>query len=87
MAGLAPLLTENDLGERYAAAAPRWTGELPRSCRVAEVQDVLAVAIRWVGQDLAAQLVVVDRGGNGAEFARPRHEDHVLRCAPQVPHH
>lgn len=54
---------------------------------MSEVQDVFAVAILRVFQDLAAQIVVIDRCGHGAQTARPGHQNHVLRRAAEIPHH
>src|SRR4051812_2272423 len=80
-----PALTPNDVGERQAPTGSRWPPRHIVRSRIPEAEDVLAVLIGRIAERPAAQRLVVDRCRNGSDPSAPRHENHVLRRAPEVP--
>ena len=58
--GLTPVLAEDDFREIHASAAPKRAGQRVRHSGIAEIEDVFAMPVVRIAQDVAAQLVVVN---------------------------
>src|SRR6478609_10460501 len=57
----------------------------PRFGRIAEVEDVLTMLLSGIQKNGPAQVLVVDRGGHGANTTAPGDKHHVLGRAASVP--